>query len=195
MKLDIVISGVGGQGLVLASRVLARAAMDNGLAVRTSEAIGMAQREGPVTSHVRMGDELYGAIIPDHQADFLLGLELAETVRWLNKLKPEGTVIASSSTIVPTSVQLGLSTYDKEALISHLTRHPAKVVFLDVDELSRRAGHPKTANVIILGALSTFPGLPFKPDQLLRAILESVPDKLQDINTRAFETGRLALIS
>ena len=195
MKLDIVISGVGGQGLVLASRVLARAAMDNGLAVRTSEAIGMAQREGPVTSHVRMGDELYGAIIPDHQADFLLGLELAETVRWLNKLKPEGTVIASSSTIVPTSVQLGLSTYDKEALISHLTRHPAKVVFLDVDGLSRRAGHPKTANVIILGALSTFPGLPFKPDQLLRAILESVPDKLQDINTRAFETGRLALIS
>jgi indolepyruvate ferredoxin oxidoreductase beta subunit len=193
MKLDIVISGVGGQGSVLASRALARAAMDNGLAVRTSEVIGMAQREGPVTSHVRMGDELYGAIIPDYEADFLLGFELAETVRGLSKLKPGGTIIASSSTIVPVSVELGLSTYDREALKKHLLEYSEKAVFLDLEELTRRAGHPKTGNVVILGALSTLSGLPFTPDQLLRAILSSVPEKLQDINKRAFETGRLAM--
>jgi len=193
MKVDIVISGVGGQGAVMASRALARAGMESGLAVRTSEVIGMAQREGPVTTHVRLGDELYGAVIPDQGADFLLGLELAETVRALPKLKPGGTVITSCSTIVPVPVQLGLSTYDREALAGHLKKEAGKVVFLDVDELSRTAGNPRTGNVIILGALSTRPGLPFRPDQLLRAVLEMVGEKLRDINTRAFETGRLAM--
>ncbi|MDA8333502.1 MAG: indolepyruvate oxidoreductase subunit beta [Peptococcaceae bacterium] len=192
MKLDIVISGVGGQGSVLASRVLARAAMDRGLSVRTSEVIGMAQREGPVTSHVRMGDELFGAIIPDYGAAFLLGFEPAETVRGLIKLKPGGTVIASTAAIIPVSVQLGLSTYGKDALIGHL-RQQAKVYFLDVDELSRRAGHPKTGNMIILGALSTLPGLPFEPDQLLEAVTAAVPENLRDLNARAFAIGRLAM--
>lgn len=193
MKLDIVISGVGGQGSVLASRALAKAAMDNGLAVRTSEVIGMAQREGPVTSHVRMGDQLYGAIIPDCEADFLLGFELSETVRGLNKLKSGGTVIASSTTIVPVSVQLGISSYDEGALIKHLNKHAEKTVFLNVDELSLQAGHPKTGNVVMLGALSTHPGLPFNPEQLLQAILSYVPERLKEINSRAFEIGRQAM--
>ena len=193
MKLDIVISGVGGQGSVLASRALASAAMENGLEVRTSEVIGMAQREGPVTSHVRIGDNLYGAIIPDREAEFLLGFELAETVRGLGKLRPGGTVIASTSTIVPVSVQLGASTYDKDALVRHIRDRSKNCVFLDVDELARRAGHPKTGNVVMLGALSVFSGLPFQPDQLLQAILSHVPEKLREINRRAFEMGRLAM--
>jgi len=193
MKLDIVISGVGGQGSVLASRALALTAMENGLTVRTSEVIGMAQREGPVTSHVRMGDELYGSIIPDQEADFLLGLELAETVRSLNKLKPGGTIITSASTIVPVSVQLGLSSYDKPAFINILEERVKRVVFLDLDDLSNQAGHPKTGNVIILGAFSAVPGLPFGPDQLLRTVLKLIPDKLKDINSRAFEIGRKAM--
>ncbi|NLI13044.1 indolepyruvate oxidoreductase subunit beta [Pelotomaculum propionicicum] len=193
MKLDIVISGVGGQGSVLASRALALAAMENNLTVRTSEVIGMAQREGPVTSHVRMGDQLYGAIIPDHEADFLLGLELAETVRGLNKLKPGGTVIASTSAIVPVSVQLGLSSYDREAFISVLEERAQRAVFLDFDHLASQAGHPKTGNVIMLGAFAALPGLPFSPDQLLQSVLNLIPAKLKDINKRAFEIGRLAM--
>lgn len=193
MKLDIVISGVGGQGSVLASRAMALTAMENGLTVRTSEVIGMAQREGPVTSHVRMGDELYGSIIPDQEADFLLGLELAETVRSLNKLKPGGTIITSTSTIIPVSVQLGLSSYDKPAFINLLEERAKRVVFLDLDDLSNQAGHPKTGNVIILGAFSAVPELPFGPDQLLRTVLKLIPDKLKDINSRAFEIGRKAM--
>lgn len=192
-KLDIVISGVGGQGSVLASRALARAAMDNGLEVRTSEVIGMAQRGGPVTSHIRMGDRLYGAIIPDHGAQYLLGLELAEAVRGLNKLKPGGTVIASTCAIVPVSVQLGLSNYNVEELKEHLKERAGQVTFLDVPDISRRAGHPKAGNVVILGALSTLPGLPFSPDQLLQSVLSHVPEKLKDINKHAFELGRLAM--
>ncbi len=193
MKLDIVISGVGGQGSVLASRALALAAMSSGLAVRTSEVIGMAQREGPVTSHVRMGDHLYGAIIPDREADFLLGFELAETVRALDKLKPGGTIITSYSTIIPVSVQLGISKYDSQTYKEYLKEKAGRIVFLDMAEISSRAGNPKTGNVVMLGAFSTVLGLPFKPEQLLESVLNSVPDKLKDINRRAFELGQQAM--
>jgi indolepyruvate ferredoxin oxidoreductase beta subunit len=193
MNLDILISGVGGQGSVLASRALALTAMERGLAVRTSEVIGMAQREGSVVSHVRIGEELYGAIIPDRRADFLLGLELAETARALNKLKPGGIVLTGTTTIVPATVQLGLSTYDREAITNYIKKQAGKVFFLDLEELSRRAGHARTGNVVILGALSTLPGLPFGPDQMLQAILRFVPGQFLELNRRAFETGRAAM--
>lgn len=190
MKLDIVISGVGGQGSVLASRALASAGMGIGLDVRTSEIIGMAQREGSVTSQVRIGEQLFGATIPDREADILLGFELAETIRALPKLKKEGTIIASSAAIVPVSVQLGISTYDQEAMRRYLREQTGRVVLLDLDELTKQAGNPRTGNVIILGALSTLPGLPFKPDQLLQAVLSYIPEKLHNTNKRAFEVGR-----
>jgi indolepyruvate ferredoxin oxidoreductase beta subunit len=193
MKLDIVISGVGGQGSVLASRALASAGMGIGLDVRTSEVIGMAQREGSVTSQVRIGEQLYGATIPDHEADILLGFELAETLRALPKLKKGGTIIASSAAIVPVSVQLGISSYDQEAMRRHLLEQPGRVVMLDLDELTKQAGNPRTGNVIILGALSTLPGLPFEPHQLLQAVLSYIPEKLQNTNKRAFEVGRQAM--
>lgn len=193
MKMDIVISGVGGQGSVLASRALALAAMASGLEVRTSEVIGMAQREGMVNSHVRMGNKLYGPIVPDREADFLIGLELAETVRGLSKLKPGGTILASTAAIIPVSAHLGISSYDSEFLKKYLQERAEKVIFLDIPAISLRAGHPKAGNVVILGALSTLPGLPFSPEQLLDSILSYVPEKLKDINQRAFELGRQAL--
>jgi indolepyruvate ferredoxin oxidoreductase beta subunit len=193
MKLDVVISGVGGQGSILASRALAGAAMENGLKVLTSEVIGMAQREGPVTSHIRMGNELCGALIPDHEADFLIGLELSETVRGLGKLKPGGTVITSESAIIPVSVQLGLSRYDKEAYMQYIKGRAKRVTFLDLEELSHLVGNPRTGNVIIMGAFSTCPELPLKPEQLLNSILKLVPERYKDINTRAFELGRQAM--
>ncbi|MFX4261790.1 indolepyruvate oxidoreductase subunit beta [Pelotomaculum propionicicum] len=193
MKLDVVISGVGGQGSILASRALADAAMASGLNVLTSEVIGMAQREGPVTSHIRIGDDLCGALIPDREADFLIGLELSETVRGLGKLKPGGTVITSESAIIPVSVQLGLSKYDREAYIRHIREQAEKAIFLDLENLSLQAGNPRAGNVIIMGALSTCPELPLKPEQLLRSILRLVPEKYKEMNTRAFEIGRQAM--
>lgn len=192
MKTDIVIAGVGGQGSVLASRALAHAAMAEGLPVRTSEVIGMAQREGMVTSHVRMGQGLYGAIIPDGAADFLLGLELAETVRCLPKLKPGGLVITTTSAIVPASVHLGLSTYDRSSLITYLTRKNGNALLFDAAELAAQAGHSRAANSVVLGALSSAGRLPFSPEQLVNSILEMIPGKLHEINRRAFELGRRA---
>lgn len=194
MKLDIVICGVGGQGSVLASRALARAAMEVGLSVRTSEVIGMAQREGPVTSHVRMGHVLHGGIVPDGGADVLLGLELAETVRGLVKLKSGGSVLAADTAIVPVSVYMGLSSYDRDALRAYLKERVGEnLVLLDAEGLARRAGHRKTVNIVMLGALSALSVLPFAPELLLRVVLDAVPAKFREVNRRAFELGRQAM--
>lgn len=193
MKIDIVIAGVGGQGNVLMSRILAQAAMEAGLEVRTSEVIGMAQRGGPVTSQVRMGQGLHGGIIPDRQADVILGLELAETVRVLPKLKAGGRVITSSTNVVPVSVAVGLSTYNRDALLSHLRNNTSQPVVFDAISLARQAGSDKAANVVLLGALSTLPVLPFSADALLKSCLELIPAKFHGVNREAFALGRRAM--
>ncbi len=193
MRMDIVIAGVGGQGTVLASRVIAQAAMDAGLAVRTSETIGMAQREGNVTSHVRIGDPLYGALIPDGAADVLLGFEMAETVRWLHKLKKDGRVLANSARIIPVSVTSGRSTYDADSILDFLRSNTNNLTMLDATELAIRAGNYRATNTVLLGAMSTIPGLPFEAEGLLSALLATIPAKLRDINSRALELGRQAV--
>lgn len=190
MKLDVVIAGVGGQGSVLASRVIAQAAMANGWEVRTTETIGMAQREGSVVSHVRIGSKLYGALVPDQQADILFGLELAETARALNKLKPGGVIVANHGKVVPASVSLGLSHYDEEPIRESLYRKTNRVVLADADRLAKEAGSIKAVNVVLLGVLSALPELPFQPDDLLERILESVPQKAVAINQEAFRLGQ-----
>lgn len=193
MRLDIVITGVGGQGTVLASRIIAQAAMDVGFAVRTSETIGMAQREGTVTSHVRIGDPLYGAIIPDHGADVILGFELAETVRWVYKLKPEGRAYVNTARIVPVSVATGRSVYNAEALDKHLRSNVKELFTFDALGIANEAGSHRTTNTVLLGALSTMPDLPFTAQQLLDAAMKLIPAKVRDINQKAFELGRKAV--
>ncbi|RKO66094.1 indolepyruvate ferredoxin oxidoreductase subunit beta [Desulfofundulus salinus] len=193
MKFDLVITGVGGQGTVLASRIVARAAMDAGWQVRTSETIGMAQREGCVVSHVRVGENLAGALVPDGRADVLLGFELAEAVRALAKLKAGGKAIVNEDVIVPTSVSVGLSRYQVQDIREYLEKELPGVCFLRASEVAREAGNSKTANVVMLGALSTLPGLPFSPEGLLEAVLKTVPSQFREINRKAFEMGRRAM--
>lgn len=190
MRLDIVIAGVGGQGTVLASRILAQAAMEAGCQVRTSETIGMAQREGIVASHVRIGEPLHGALIPDRGADVLLGFELAESVRWLYKLKPGGRAYVNSARIVPVSVASGRSIYDSEALDNYLHEQVNNLFLLDAGGLAVEAGNHRTTNMVMIGALSSMPGLPFTSEQLLSASLSLIPTKVRDVNKAAFELGR-----
>ncbi|HWI54295.1 MAG TPA: indolepyruvate oxidoreductase subunit beta [Desulfobacteria bacterium] len=193
MRLDIVIAGVGGQGTVLASRVIAQTAMKAGCNVRTSETIGMAQREGTVTSHVRIGDPLYGGIIPDHGADVLLGFELAESVRWLYKLKSEGRAYVNTARIVPVSVASGRSVYDTNALDKHLRNTVRELFIFDAQAIANEAGSFKTTNTVLLGALSTMTGLPFTAQQLLDEAMTLIPARVRDINQKAFELGRKAM--
>ncbi|MEG6511100.1 indolepyruvate oxidoreductase subunit beta [Desulforamulus ruminis] len=193
MRLDIVITGVGGQGNVLASRILARAAMDYGLSVRTSEAIGMAQREGVVMSQVRMGSGSFGALIPNGQADILLGFELAETVRGLPKLKQEGVVVVNTESILPVSVSLGLSQYDPDQLMSYLQEQAGGLKQINATALARQAGTPKATNIVMLGALAGLNVLPFAATHLKQVAMELIPSRLREINLKAFELGQQAV--
>lgn len=193
MRLDIVIAGVGGQGNVLASRILARAAMEAGLPVQTSEAIGMAQREGVVMSQVRIGPGDYSCLIPDGRADVLLGFELAETVRGLSKIKNGGAIIANSEAIYPVSVSLGISQYTPDKLTSFLKEKTEKLYLFNATALAEQAGTVKATNIVLLGALSALKLLPYDMDVLKKVMLAMLPPALHDLNLRAFELGRQAL--
>ncbi|MEW6458953.1 MAG: indolepyruvate oxidoreductase subunit beta [Bacillota bacterium] len=193
MNCDLVVAGVGGQGIILASRVVSHAAIAAGMEVRTSEVLGMAQREGPVTSQVRIGHNLFGAMIPAGRADILLGFELAETVRNLYMLKPGGTVVTASTMIVPTTVGLGLSTYDRQAILEYLHRAAENPVVLDAEQLAREAGHPRTLNSVLLGALAALEKLPIPADALRETLLSTVKPALRGVNETAFDLGYRSL--
>ncbi len=188
--MNIVISGVGGQGTLLAARAIAEAAICKGFEVRTSETIGMAQREGSVVSHVRLGHNLNGALIPDHKADILLGFELAETVRAIGKLKPGGVIISNTHRIMPVSVSLGSAGYRSDKMISSLAQATDRLILLDATQAASKAGGYKSANVVLLGVLSGLPELPFHPADLWQAIMQHVSPRTRQINQAAFELGQ-----
>jgi indolepyruvate ferredoxin oxidoreductase beta subunit len=188
VKTGIVITGVGGQGVVTASRLLASAAMDAGLPVCTSEVIGMAQREGAVMSQVRIGQR-WGATIPAGEADVLLGLELAETVRGLPKLKPGGSIVARTTVVVPVTATLGLSRYDREEFLTCLGSLPEPVFLLEAAAVALRAGNARAENVVMLGALARLSVLPFSADHLHQILLGHFPERNRRQNSLAFQLG------
>ncbi len=187
MKYDILIAGVGGQGVVLASRMLALAAMKAGFHVSTAETIGMSQREGSVSSHIRIGDEVSGSLIPVGQADLLLGLEPAETVRNLPFLRKGGKVLVNTHAIPPASRPPGSPEYDPAALLSFLSAHYPDILCSDFTELAENVGTYRAANIAMLGAAAGARALPFS-EETLRAVLEAeIPEKYRAVNRAAFE--------
>lgn len=186
---DLVVAGVGGQGIILASRVVSHAALAAGMEVRTSEVLGMAQREGPVSSQVRMGHHLHGALIPSGGADILIGFELAETIRNLHLLRPGGTVVTASTTIVPTTVALGASRYKQEELLAYLRRAVPDTAILNAEALAREAGNVKALNSVLLGALAAMNKLPIPAADLKSTLLSIVPSRFRAANEKAYELG------
>ncbi|GAW92538.1 indolepyruvate oxidoreductase subunit beta [Calderihabitans maritimus] len=175
--------------MVLASRIIAQTAMKNGWQVRTSEIHGMAQRGGAVTSHVRIGKNLFGALIPNGAADILLGFELAETVRGLEKLKAGGKIIANSAKVVPVSVTMGKTKYPDQEILQYLKKQPYDLTLVDAHSLALKAGHYKAVNMVLLGVLAA-QKLPFAGDGLLSTALELLPAKLHEVNVKAFYLGK-----
>ena len=187
MKYDILIAGVGGQGVVLASRLLALAAIRAGFHVSTAETIGMSQREGSVSSHVRIGDKLFGSLIPIGQADLLLGLEPAETVRNLPFLRKGGKVLVNTHAIPPASRPPGSPEYDPASLLSFLCECYPDIICSDFTELAGDVGTYRAANVAMLGAAVGAQALPFS-EEILKAVLEAeIPEKYRAVNSAAFE--------
>lgn len=184
---SVLFSGVGGQGIVLASTILAKCAFQQGLMVKESELHGMAQRGGSVISHVRFGDEVYSPLIPRGKADFLVALEELEGLRYFYYLKPGGTVILNRKKVVPPTADPLKNPYPEE-VGKRLLAEGFRVNEIDALEIARGLDNPKVENVIVVGALSSY--LEFPLEAWENAVRESVPQKTVEINIEAFMKGR-----
>ncbi|QNU68158.1 indolepyruvate oxidoreductase subunit beta [Ruminiclostridium herbifermentans] len=188
-KYDILIAGVGGQGTVLASRLIAAAAIKQGSFARTSETIGMSQRGGCVVSHVRINSEKSGSIIPFNTADMLIGFELAEVARNMQRLSKEGCCIINTQVIKPVSASLGASQYDIEGITKYIEDNSKEIYFIDGYDIAKEAGSVKAVNVVLLGAATAVGKMPFSKEVMLEAIVENVPQKFRELNEKAFVMG------
>ncbi len=186
MKIDVVICGVGGQGVLLASEVLANMALSLGLDVKKSEIHGMAQRGGSVFSHVRIGEKVHSPVIPLGTADFMLAFEELEALRYAPYLKPEAVVLVNRQRIMPMTVLSGLKEYPEDT-INRLKEH-FKVYQIEAIKLAQQAGNPRTTNMVMLGALSNF--LHWSQETWLEILEQTIPNPLLSINIKAFEIGR-----
>ncbi len=183
----VMLAGVGGQGTILAADVLAKTARAAGFDVKLSEVHGMAQRGGSVDTVVRFGDRVHAPITDHGHADHLVAFEVTEAARQLPFLKPGGRLLVNSRVIDPMPVLIGdLPRTDgvEEALVEE------GVVFIDAEELACEAGSPRSANIVLLGALST--GLPFPRGVWAGVIERRVPPATVEANLRAFDLGRRA---
>jgi indolepyruvate ferredoxin oxidoreductase beta subunit len=184
---DLVIAGVGGQGTILASDIIGKAAVKENLSVRAAETHGMAQRGGSVVNHVRLGCK-FGSMISLKGADVLLALEPSEALRYIDYLAEDGVVIVNTDPIHPVTVTSGHCTYPKVDNIIAKLRESHEVIAFDATALALEAGHPQAMNVVMVGAVSKY--LPISVDVMLASVRELVPQKTIDINVRAFEAGK-----
>lgn len=188
-KFDILISGVGGQGTVLASRLIAAAAIKQGNYARTSETIGMSQRGGCVVSHVRINSEKSSSIIPFENADMIIAFELAEAARSIPRMAKNGCCIINTQVINPVSSSLGNSNYNIEKIKEYIDKSSGEVYFIDGYNIAAELGTVKAVNVVLLGAATAAGKMPFTREVMLESIVENVPQKYRELNQKAFERG------
>ena len=180
---NIMIVGVGGQGTVLASKLIAAAAMEKGIPVMSAETIGMAQRGGSVFSHVRMGENLYSPMIAKGTADMILGFEPGETVRMLPYLKKNGAVVVSNRAVMP----LAKTGYNGASMIEYLKTQVDQVLVIDTDQACETLGSAKVLNVLMLGAAISTGMLGLEKEDIKQALIKRLPEKLHELNFRALD--------
>ena len=185
MSTSIILCGVGGQGTILASKLIATAALQRNLPVKTAETIGMAQRGGSVFSHVRLGEGVASPLMARGTADLIIAFEPAEAVRQLPYLKPGGCVVVSTRPIVPVSAMTGGPAYDLEGILSYLRAQVDELVEVDADAAAADLGSAKCLNVVLLGAAARTGQLGLTTDDLSEAIHARLPEKLWSLNDRA----------
>lgn len=184
---NILLVGVGGQGILLASEVLSEAFMQAGYDVKKSEIHGMSQRGGSVVSHVRYGREVHSPIVPEGEGDILFGFEILETYRSLPLLKKGGTVVANDLRIQPPSVLLGQETYPEDLPVKIAALFP-DFLLVDGQKLAAEAGNVRAANTVLLGAVSK--RLDIAEECWIKALEKMVPYKALQVNLTAFQLGR-----
>lgn len=190
MRFNLVVGGVGGQGSILSSRIIADAAIKNGYEVRVGETFGAAMRGGSVASHVKIGD-IYSPLVGEDEADIIVSMEPLEALRiGLKYLSPQGIVISDIKPWYPVDVNIEAADYPSLDFIEEsLLKLGKKVYLIDATELAIKAGHTKTANIVLIGALAATGALPIKKSYLLQAIEERVPRKMIKANLEAYDLG------
>ncbi len=192
MLTNVLIAGVGGQGIILLSDVLGNAAIRSGLGVRGSETHGMAQRGGSVVAHIRIGNAR-SPLIPKGRADYLVALEPLEALRYLDYLAEHCIAVVSTTPIPPASTHGKVAGYPSvKAILDELSEY-AEVYPIDALALAKRAGSVLTGNLVMLGALSALRGFPLEQEVLKESIASRVPPKTIDMNLTAFKLGRKAV--
>lgn len=185
-SLSILLVGVGGQGTILASKILAEVALLQGFDVKMTEIHGMAQRGGSVVTQVRMGEHVYSPLIEPGQADYIVAFEQLEALRWLNYLQPKGKVVVNSQKISPMTVITGAASYPTDVLDQVSSRVPGALV-IDALDIAKQLGNMRVVNVVLLGAMARGMDIPLK--DWLTALEQTVPARFLDLNRRAFQAG------
>jgi len=186
---NIMIVGVGGQGSLLASKLLGRLLLAKGYDVKVSEVHGMSQRGGSVVTYVRWGEKVYSPIIDIGQADYIVSFELLEAARWTQYLKPEGKIVTSVQQVNPMPVITGAVEYPKN-LIEQMAVRKIDVDAFDALTLAEQAGSVKAVNITLMGRLSRY--FDFDKEDWIAALEQSVPPKFLEMNKKAFTLGREA---
>lgn len=186
---SIMIVGVGGQGSLLASRILGHVFLSQGYDVKVSEVHGMSQRGGSVVTYIKYGDQVYSPIVEQGEADFILSFEQLEAARCLPYLKQDGTMILSTQQIDPMPVITGAAQYP-EQIVEKLRQTGANIIAIDALALAQQAGSAKATNTVLIGILSQ--KMPFPQEEWEKAIQELVPERFLTLNQKAFALGREA---
>lgn len=185
---NCLLTGVGGQGTVLASKIISQTAMDMGEKVRTAETIGMAQRGGSVVSHVRIGNS-FSPLIPNKSADIIIAFEPAEAVRALPYLKKGGSLVVSNKAVQPVTASLAGKGYDVAEMIEYLKNNIENLTIIDVDHVIEVCKNPKVLNVALIGAAIKSPILNMSSEIIESTIRKIVPEKFVELNLKALKLG------
>lgn len=189
---NILVAGIGGQGVMTAAEILAQTALELGYDVKKTEVAGMAQRGGVVTSHVRFGEKINSPAIPQGEADLILGFEPAEAARWLDQLRPGGAILVNQARQEPPIVSIGLFDYPDDP-VADIAARGVEVHAFDATEIAKNLGDLRLVNTVMLGAGSRY--LPFSSDILKESILarfRAKKPKLVALNEKAFLAGQQA---
>ena len=188
MDKNILICGVGGQGTVLASGIIAAAAMAEGNVVHSAETIGMAQRGGPVTSHVRIGDKAFSPLIPFNKADLIIGFEPSEVVRNIGYLSAQGIAVVNTTAVKPVTASLSGSGYDGSEMTAYLKKR-GNCIFADATAECESLGSVRFLNILLLGIAAGSGRLGIKKETMMSVIEKRVPEKFREANINAFIKG------
>lgn len=184
--INVLLVGVGGQGTILASKILTHVALAQGNEVKMSEIHGMAQRGGSVVTQVRIGENVHSPVIEAGEADFIVAFEQLEAYRWAHFLKKDGVLIVNTQKIMPLTVLIGAQTYPT-SILSDLKGRVERCLELDGLKLATEAGNAKATNVVLMGVLAKYMNFPEEAWQ--NALTEKIPAKLLELNKKAFALG------